>query len=169
MLRLLAFLASDLVVSGIRVSMVTLRHGPRARSGIVGLPLCTGSDRTATTIVAACALSPGSFTLQIDRARRRWYVYALALHRPGAVERLRRDMMRLQLRVIDAVGSQEDRDRCAAAVAAVAAGDTGRNDGDRRPHAGTDHADAAGVLTMWRLLKGPTTLAASRRWTCSSC
>ncbi|WP_226358829.1 MULTISPECIES: Na+/H+ antiporter subunit E [unclassified Pseudonocardia] len=128
LLRLLAFLASDLVVSGIRVSMVTLRHGPRARSGIVGLPLCTGSDRTATTIVAACALSPGSFTLQIDRARRRWYVYALGLHRPGAVERLRRDMMRLQLRVIDAVGSQEDRDRCAAAVAAVAAGDTGRND-----------------------------------------
>jgi len=105
--------------------MVTLRHGPRARSGIVGLPLCTGSDRTATTIVAACALSPGSFTLQIDRARHRWYVYALGLHRPGAVERTRRDMMRLQMRVIDAVGSQEDRDRCAAAVTAE---DAGRND-----------------------------------------
>lgn len=128
LLRLLGFLASDLVVSGVRVSMVTLRHGPRARSGIVGLPLCTGSDRTATTIVAACALSPGSFTLQIDRARHRWYVYALGLHRPGAVERVRRDMMRLQMRVIDAVGSQEDRDRCAAAVAAVTAEDAGRND-----------------------------------------
>jgi multicomponent Na+:H+ antiporter subunit E len=125
LLRLLGFLVSDLVVSGIRVSMVTLRHGPRARSGIVGLPLCTGSDRTATTIVAACALSPGSFTLQIDRARHRWYVYALGLHRPGAVERTRRDMMRLQMRVIDAVGSQEDRDRCAAAVTAE---DAGRND-----------------------------------------
>ena len=37
-------------------------------------------------------------------------------------------MMRLQMRVIDAVGSQEDRDRCAAAVAAVTAEDAGRND-----------------------------------------
>ncbi|MEJ8279242.1 Na+/H+ antiporter subunit E [Pseudonocardia spirodelae] len=121
-LRLLAFLAVDLVVSGVRVSMVTLRHGPRARSGIVGLPLCTASDRTATVIVAACALSPGSFTLQIDRARGRWYVYALGLHRPGAVERVRRDMMRLQRRVVDAVGSDADRARCAGALAAVTGG-----------------------------------------------
>nr|WP_255426387.1 Na+/H+ antiporter subunit E [Pseudonocardia sp. C8] len=124
-LRLVGFLLQDLVVSGVRVSMVTLVHGPRARSGIVALPLCTGSDRTVTTLVAACALTPGSFVLQIDRERRRWYVYALGLHRPGAVERVRRDMMTLQRRVVDALGSEADIRSCRDAVAAVAAGRDG--------------------------------------------
>ncbi|WP_133725376.1 MULTISPECIES: Na+/H+ antiporter subunit E [Pseudonocardia] len=122
LLRLIGFLIRDLVVSGVRVSSVTLLHGPRARSGIIGLPLCSSSDRTTTTIVAACALTPGSFTLQIDRRRRRWYVYALGLHRPGSVERVCSDMMLLQMRVIDAVGSDQDVQRCRTAMEAVTAG-----------------------------------------------
>ncbi|MEQ3554767.1 Na+/H+ antiporter subunit E [Pseudonocardia nematodicida] len=131
LLRLAGFLAADLVVSGIRVSLVTLLHGRRATAGIVGLPLCTGSDRTVTTIIATCALSPGSFTLQVDRQRRRWYVYALGLHRDGAVERVRRDMMNLQMRVIDAIGSEEDVRRCRVAVEEVATGrDPGRVAGE---------------------------------------
>ncbi|MEU6697293.1 Na+/H+ antiporter subunit E [Pseudonocardia sp. NPDC046786] len=120
--RLIGFLIRDLVVSGVRVSAVTLMYGPRAQSGIVGLPLCSSSDRTTTTIVAACALSPGSFTLQIDRRRGRWYVYALGLHQPGSVEWVRRNMMLLQMRVIDAVGSEEDVRRCRTAMDAVTAG-----------------------------------------------
>ncbi|ANY08166.1 Na+/H+ antiporter subunit E [Pseudonocardia sp. HH130630-07] len=130
LVRLVGFLIVDLVVSGVRVSMITLVHGRKARSGIVGLPLCATADRTVTMIVATCALSPGSFTLQIDRRRGRWYVYALGLHRADAVERLRRDMMNLQLRVIDALGSPEDVRRCREAVAAVAQGrDTGQDTG----------------------------------------
>ena len=126
-LRLVTYLAVDLVVSGVRVSIVTLVHGPRAASGIIGLPLCTSSDRTTTTVVAACALTPGSFALQIDRRRGRWYVYALGLHREGAVDRVRRDMMNLQMRVIDAIGSEDDVRRCREAVVAVAEGrDTAR-------------------------------------------
>ncbi|WP_060573396.1 MULTISPECIES: Na+/H+ antiporter subunit E [unclassified Pseudonocardia] len=127
LLRLAGYLVVDLVVSGIRVSVVTVAQGRRARSGIVGLPLCATSDRTVTMIVAACALSPGSFTLQIDRRRGRWYVFALGLHRAGAVDRLRKEMMNLQMRVIDAVGTDADVEMCRAAVAAVAEGrDTGR-------------------------------------------
>jgi multicomponent Na+:H+ antiporter subunit E len=127
LLRLAGYLVVDLVVSGIRVSVVTVAQGRRARSGIVGLPLCATSDRTVTMIVAACALSPGSFTLQIDRRRGRWYVFALGLHRAGAVDRLRKEMMNLQMRVIDAVGTDADVELCRAAVVAVAEGrDTGR-------------------------------------------
>lgn len=126
MLRLAGFLLLDLFKSGVRVSVVTLRYGPRARAGIVGLPLCAESDRTATTIAAACALSPGSFVLQIDRPRNRWYVYALGLHRPDAVARVRRDMMNLQMRVVEAIGSAADVRGCRAAVDALTAGEEGR-------------------------------------------
>ena len=122
-LRLLVYLAIDLTVSGIRVSMVTLLRGPRARAGILGLPLYTDSDRAVTTIVAGCALTPGSYVLQIDRRRRRWYVYVLGLHREGAVERVRGQLMDLQMRVIDALGSDEEVRRCREAVAAGRAGE----------------------------------------------
>ena len=126
-LRLIGFLALDLVISGVRVSMVTLRFGPRAKSGIIGLPLYTASDRVVTTIVAGCALTPGSYALQIDRRRGRWYVYALGLRRAGAVDRVRRDMLNLQMRVIDAIGSDDDVRRCRAAVVdAAESRDTGR-------------------------------------------
>lgn len=126
-LRLVTYLAVDLAVSGVRVSMVTLLRGSRARAGIVGLPLCTDSDRAVTTIVAGCALTPGSYVLQIDRRRARWYVYALGLHGEGAVERLRGQMMNLQMRVVEVLGSDEDIRCCRDAVVAVAEGrDTGR-------------------------------------------
>lgn len=126
-LRLLAYLAVDLAASGVRVSLVTLLRGRRARAGIIGLPLCTDSDRAVTTLVAGCALTPGSYVLQIDRRRRRWYVYCLGLHPAGAVDRARGQLMNLQMRVIDAMGSDEDVRRCREAVVAVAEGrDTGR-------------------------------------------
>lgn len=126
-LRLFTYLAVDLAVSGVRVSMVTLLRGSRARSGIVGLPLCTDSDRAVTIIVAGCALTPGSYVLQVDRRRARWYVYALGLHGEGAVERLRGQMMNLQMRVVEVLGSDEDIRRSREAVVAVAEGrDTGR-------------------------------------------
>ncbi|MFP5072251.1 Na+/H+ antiporter subunit E [Pseudonocardia nantongensis] len=121
-LRLASFVLLDLLVSGIRVSAVTLRHGPRASAGIIGLPLYAESDRTATTIAAACALTPGSFVLQIDRRRNRWYVYALGLHRTGAVARVRRDMLTLQMRVVEAMGTDADIRGCRAALDALAVG-----------------------------------------------
>ncbi|MFP5022895.1 Na+/H+ antiporter subunit E [Pseudonocardia phyllosphaerae] len=111
-LRLFGYLLWDLLVSGVRVAMVTLRYGRKAHSGIVSLPMCAGSDRTTTAIALACALSPGSFVLQIDRRRGRWYAYVLGLEKPGSVDRARRDMLTLQLRVVQAVGTAEDQ-RCA--------------------------------------------------------
>lgn len=127
LLRLVGFLLGDLLVSGGRVSMETVLHGRRARSGIVGLPLCTASDRVVVTIVTGCALTPGSYVLHVDRRRGRWYVYALGLRGEDAVARLRRNMMNLQMRVIDAIGSEADVRRCRAAVADVAEGrDAGR-------------------------------------------
>ncbi|MEV1291850.1 Na+/H+ antiporter subunit E [Pseudonocardia sp. NPDC049635] len=115
-LRLIGYLMWDLVASGVRVSAVTLMHGPRAKAGILGLPLYSSSDRTTTTIIAACALTPGSYVLQVDRRRGRWYVYALGLHRDGAVERVRREMMNLQLRVVEALGTEDDVRRCREAM-----------------------------------------------------
>ena len=106
LLRLGGFLLKDLVVSGGQVSWQTLRHGRRARAGIVAVPLLTDVERIVTLIAAAAALTPGSFVLQIDRPGGLLYVYALGLREPGDAERVRRQMARLQERVVRAVGAR---------------------------------------------------------------
>lgn len=104
LVRLAGWLLADLVVSGALVAWETVRHGPRARAGIVAVPLRTGSERITTFVAAAAALTPGSFVLQIDRAGGRLYVYALGLRSTADVARVRRQMERLQERVVRAVG-----------------------------------------------------------------
>lgn len=104
LLQLGGWLLADLVVSGALVAWETVRYGPRARAGIVAVPLRTGSERITTLVAAAAALTPGSFVLQIDRAGSRLYVYALGLRGPADIARVRRQMERLQVRVVRAVG-----------------------------------------------------------------
>ncbi len=112
LLGLAGQLVRDLVVSGVQVSWVTLRYGRAATAGIVAVPVCTRSDRVATMVAAAVALSPGSFVLQLDRRRGSWYVYALGMHRPGAADRVRRETMRLQYRVVAALGTAAEIEEC---------------------------------------------------------
>lgn len=115
LLRLAGFLLVDLMVSGVQVSWETLRYGPRARAGIIAVPLLAGSDRVITMVAGALSLAPGSFVLQIDRRRAVWYVYALGLRGPSpdaAVERVRRQVLTLQRRVIAAVGTPAELAAC---------------------------------------------------------
>lgn len=112
LLRLAGFLIVDLVVSGVQVSWETLRYGPRARAGIIAVPLLAGSDRVITMVAGALSLAPGSFVLQIDRRGRTWYVYALGLRGPADVERVRRQVLTLQRRVIAALGTPDELTAC---------------------------------------------------------
>lgn len=114
-LRLLALagaLARDLAVSGVQVSWITLRYGRSAGAGIIAVPVGTRSDRVATMVAAAVALSPGSFVLQLDRQRGNWYVYALGLRGVADANRVRREVMALQCRVVGALGTAGEYDRC---------------------------------------------------------
>jgi multicomponent Na+:H+ antiporter subunit E len=105
LLRLAGFLAVDLVVSGVNISWETLRHGPRATAGIVAVPLLTGSDRVSAAVANATSLAPGTFVLQIDRRGGVCYVYALGVRGTADAQRVRRQVLALQRRVIAALGT----------------------------------------------------------------
>lgn len=107
-LRLAAYLAVDLVRSGVQVAWETLRHGPRARAGIVAVPVLAGSARVIAMVAAGLSMTPGSYVLQLDRARAVWYVYALGLAGPDDAGRVRRQVLELQRRVIAAVGTPQE-------------------------------------------------------------
>ncbi|MHA6793219.1 Na+/H+ antiporter subunit E [Pseudonocardia bannensis] len=112
LLSLIGFLTYDLAVSGVQVSWETLRYGPRARAGIIAVPMLAGSDRVITMTAGALSLAPGSYVLQIDRRRGVWYVYALGLRGTGDVARVRRMVLYLQRRVIVAFGTAEELTAC---------------------------------------------------------
>ncbi len=108
LLLLAGYLTGDLVVSGLNVSWETLRRGRRVTAGIVAVPLVTGSGRIATAVANAVSLAPGAFVLQIDRRRGVCYVYALGMRGPADAERVRRQALGLQRRVISALGTQDE-------------------------------------------------------------
>ncbi|MBW0105651.1 Na+/H+ antiporter subunit E [Pseudonocardia sp. KRD291] len=112
LLRLIGFLLVDLVMSGIVVARQTLWHGPRARAGIIAVPMLTRSGRVATMIAGGLALTPRSFVLQIDRRRGVWYVYALGLASDADIEQVRLQVYTLQRRVIEAFGHRDEVARC---------------------------------------------------------
>ncbi|MFR9731097.1 Na+/H+ antiporter subunit E [Saccharopolyspora sp. MS10] len=107
LLRLIAYLAADLVVSTARVSWQALRHGPRTTAGIVSVTLLTDSDHLTAMVANAVSLAPGKFVLQIDRVRRTCYVYALGM-RAGGEDAVRRDVLGLERRIVRAVGSARE-------------------------------------------------------------
>ncbi|MFR9805761.1 Na+/H+ antiporter subunit E [Pseudonocardia sp. RS010] len=111
--RLAGFVVRDVVVSSIAVSRQTLRYGPAAQGGIVEAPLHARSDREIAVLVAAVTLSPGTVVLQVDRPGARWYVYALGLHGPGDADGVRRQMLTVQRRVVQALGSEAEQRACA--------------------------------------------------------
>lgn len=103
-LGLVGYLAYDLVVSGAGVSWQVLRHGRGARGAILEVPLLSTSDRVVTVTANALSLSPGTMVLQTDQERGVCYVYALGPRDRAGVERVRRQVMGMQRRVLAAFG-----------------------------------------------------------------
>jgi len=60
------------------------------------------------------SLAPGEFVLQIDCRRRVCYVYALGIRGPDDVERVRRQVLALQRRVVAALAARTSPDEVAA-------------------------------------------------------
>ncbi|MGW1680731.1 Na+/H+ antiporter subunit E [Saccharopolyspora sp. NPDC002376] len=107
LLKLITYLAWDLVISTARVSWQAVTRGPNVTAGIVAVTLRTDSDHITAMVANALSLAPGKFVLQIDRVNRICYVYALGMHVEDA-EPVRQEVLALERRVVRAVGSAND-------------------------------------------------------------
>ena len=107
LVRLVLYLAVDLIASTVRVSWQSVRYGKAATSAIVEVELLTDSDHITAMVANAVSLAPGNFMLQIDRVNRVCYVYSLGVTEER-VERVRADVLRMEDRVVRAVGSASD-------------------------------------------------------------
>jgi multicomponent Na+:H+ antiporter subunit E len=114
LLRFVGFFAMDLVRASIQVALLVVLPRRSLRQAVVAVPVRGASDRLLTLLANAISLTPGTLTLEVDRPRSTLYVHVLNVGAgPGAVERVRSDILRLERLAILAVGSE----RCRVALA----------------------------------------------------
>jgi multicomponent Na+:H+ antiporter subunit E len=127
-LRILAFAGTflaDLVSSGALVAWQTVRPRGIGRSAIIRVQLRTDSDLLLTMISEALTLVPGSMVIDMDRENRTLAMHILHADDEDDLERQRAAVLRVEDRVVRAFGSADE-------VAALSAGSSGRELGERR-------------------------------------
>ncbi|MBK1788050.1 Na+/H+ antiporter subunit E [Prauserella cavernicola] len=98
----------DLVLSAVRLAWDEFRHGSSVKAAIVAVPVLSDVDHVIASASNVLSLGPGRFVLQIDRANRIWYVYALGVRSRLACDKIHDDALDLQVRVIHAFGAPDE-------------------------------------------------------------
>lgn len=99
----------DLVAASIHIAVLAFRFGDPPRSAIVGVPLRVNTDLNLTLTAEAVSLVPGSLIVDVDRDAGVLYLHVLGLHGPRDVDAVRRNVLAVERRIVDAIGSAEER------------------------------------------------------------
>jgi multicomponent Na+:H+ antiporter subunit E len=107
LLRFVGYFAVDLVRASIQVALLVVLPRRSLRQAVVAVPVRGASDRLLTLLANAISLTPGTLTLEVDRPRSTLYVHVLNVGAgPGAIDRVRADILRLERLAILALGSE---------------------------------------------------------------
>jgi multicomponent Na+:H+ antiporter subunit E len=104
------YFLSDLVVSAAQVAWLTIRPRGLRRSAIIQVRLRTDSDLLLTIIAQSLSLVPGSIVIDLDRDEQTLSLHVLHVEDVAAVERARARVLRMEERVVRALGSAKDVD-----------------------------------------------------------
>ncbi|WP_030160845.1 Na+/H+ antiporter subunit E [Glycomyces sp. NRRL B-16210] len=109
-LWVIAFFArffTDLVVASFQVAALAFRPG-LPNSAIVKVKLRVVSDLNMTLVAEAVSLVPGSLITEADRQTGTLYIHMLGVEDADHVERLRKEVLLLERRLVRAIGSKEE-------------------------------------------------------------
>lgn len=76
-LRFLGLFFVALVQSSLQVLVLVLRRRPELHQAVIAVPVHGGGDRLLTLVGNSISLTPGTLTLEVDRARGLLYVHVL--------------------------------------------------------------------------------------------
>nr|WP_269151243.1 Na+/H+ antiporter subunit E [Spelaeicoccus albus] len=98
----------DVITASVHVAWqaVDLRHTPR--SSLIAVDLHTRSDIVLTLTGEAVSLVPGSLVVEVDRPRTVLYLHVLGTKTLDDVEKFRGDVLKVEERIVRALGSAED-------------------------------------------------------------
>lgn len=98
----------DVVAASIAVSLVVLLRPRSSRHSVVEVRLRSHDDLIVTLTSHALALVPGSIVPDVDRATATLYLHCLDAAGEERVDSIRRNALRVEARIIRAVGSAAD-------------------------------------------------------------
>ncbi|MGH3678674.1 MAG: Na+/H+ antiporter subunit E [Mycobacterium sp.] len=96
LLRLMAVVAYELVLSSLQVAWLAIKPGPPPRSAVLRAHLAIKSDLVLALAVNIITLIPGSMVLEIDQARRLIYVHVIDVGSERAVARFYRQIAQME-------------------------------------------------------------------------
>ena len=108
LLRYVGWFLVDLVVSAAQVAWRTLSPGGVRNSAIIAVRLRTDSDLLLTVVAESLSLVPGSIVIDLDREGQTIALHVLHVEDLAAVERARARVLRMEERVVRALGTDED-------------------------------------------------------------
>lgn len=91
-LRLVLYVAVNLVLSSAQVAWLAIKPGPPPATAVLRAHLAIKSDLVLSLAVGVLTLIPGSVVLEIDQKRRLIYVHVLDVGSDKAVERFYRQV-----------------------------------------------------------------------------
>lgn len=110
MLHFAARFVVDLLISTWQVAVLVVHPRRTLRQGVVAVSVPGASDALLTMLANAISLTPGTLTLDIDRATSTVYVHALDIGEgPEGVQQLRRDLHSQASAAVRAIGPAEAR------------------------------------------------------------
>jgi len=116
-IRLIGFFLRGMILASIEVTVETLR--PREpRNALIEVPLRSDSDLSLTLTAEIVCLIPGSVVVEARRSTHTIYVHSLNVRDHDAVEDARASVFDIDRRVVDAIGSDADRETIRSATAA---------------------------------------------------
>jgi multicomponent Na+:H+ antiporter subunit E len=96
LLRLIAVVAYELVLSSLQVAWLALKPGPPPLTAVLRAHLAIKSDLVLALAVNIITLIPGSIVLEIDQVRRMIYVHVLDVGSDRAVQRFYRQIAQME-------------------------------------------------------------------------
>ncbi|WP_017569446.1 Na+/H+ antiporter subunit E [Nocardiopsis halotolerans] len=107
LVRMVLYVLARMAVASFQVTKWTFRP-TRVSNAVVGVPLRTDSDLMLVCVSIASSIIPGSVVVEVARPGPVLYVHLLGTGDERAVEEGRRDVWRLEERIVRALGTRED-------------------------------------------------------------
>ena len=96
LLRLIALVAYELLLSSLQVAWLAIKPGPPPLSAVLRAHLAIKSDLVLALGVNIITLTPGSVVLEIDQVRRMIYVHVIDVGSDRAVNRFYRQVSQIE-------------------------------------------------------------------------
>lgn len=108
LLRLVLYVAAQLVVSSAQVAWLAIKPGPPPATAVLRAHLAVKSDLVLALAVGVLTLIPGSVVLEIDQRRRLIYLHVLDVGSQKAVENFYRQVKTVERLMIAAFERETD-------------------------------------------------------------